>query len=43
MSEATAGGIAYSAHVGGFITGLLLVRLFAQSGRVDRLRVYHQS
>ncbi len=42
ISSATSGGVAYSAHVGGFITGLLLVRLFAQSDRVDRLRVYHQ-
>jgi len=43
VSNATAGGVAYSAHVGGFISGLLLVRLFAQSGRVDRLRIYHQA
>lgn len=43
VSNATAGGVAYSAHVGGFITGFLLVRLFAQSGRVDRLRIYHQT
>ena len=35
------GGVAYSAHVGGFVTGLLLVRVFAQARRVDRLRVYH--
>ena len=43
LSNATAGGVAYSAHIGGFITGLLLVRLFAQSTRVDRLRVYHSA
>jgi rhomboid family protein len=42
ISNVNAGGIAYSAHVGGFITGLVLVRLFAQSNRVDRLRAYHQ-
>ena len=42
LSDATSGGVAYSAHVGGFVTGLILVRLFAQSGRVDRMRVYHQ-
>lgn len=42
ISNVNAGGVAYSAHVGGFITGLLLVRLFAQPARVDRLRVYHQ-
>jgi rhomboid family protein len=41
LSTATSGGIAYSAHVGGFITGLLLVRLFAHDSRVERLRVYH--
>jgi len=43
ISNVNAGGIAYSAHVGGFITGLVLVRLFAQSNRVSRLRVYHQA
>jgi membrane associated rhomboid family serine protease len=42
VSNATAGGIAYSAHIGGFVTGLLLVRLFAQSTRVDQLRTYYQ-
>jgi membrane associated rhomboid family serine protease len=26
-----AGGIAYAAHIGGFISGLLLVRRFAKS------------
>ena len=41
ISDATSGGVAYSAHIGGFVTGLVLVRLFAQSSRVDRLRVYH--
>jgi membrane associated rhomboid family serine protease len=30
-------GVAYSAHVGGFITGLLLVRPFSAPDRVDRL------
>src|SRR6266567_5499977 len=43
ISDATAGGVAYSAHVGGFVTGLLLVHLFAQSDRVSQLRVYHQT
>jgi membrane associated rhomboid family serine protease len=43
LSDATSGGVAYSAHVGGFVTGLLLVRLFAQSSRVGQLRVYHQT
>ena len=41
ISAAPSGGVAYSAHVGGFLTGLLLVRLFAQTRRVDRMRVYH--
>jgi membrane associated rhomboid family serine protease len=35
------GGVAYSAHVGGFVSGLLLVRLFSQSTRVDRVRSDH--
>ena len=35
------GGIAYAAHVGGFLTGLALVKLFAHSERVSRMRVYH--
>ena len=41
VSDVTGGGVAYFAHVGGFVTGLALVRLFAQSDRVDRLRAYH--
>jgi membrane associated rhomboid family serine protease len=41
INAATGGGVAYSAHVGGFVTGLALVRLFADWNRVDRLRVYH--
>ena len=32
------GGVAYSAHVGGFITGLVLVRLFSMPDRVGRMR-----
>lgn len=43
LNGADSGGVAYSAHVGGFVTGLLLVRVFAQSSRVDQLRVYHQA
>lgn len=35
------GGVAYSAHVGGFIAGLALVKVFSQSERVGRLRAYH--
>ena len=41
ISDVNAGGVAYSAHVGGFIAGLLLVPLFIQSRRVDRMRLYH--
>lgn len=41
VSDVTGGGVAYFAHVGGFVTGLALVRLFAQSDRVDQLRAYH--
>lgn len=43
LSDTTSGGVAYSAHVGGFLTGLLLVRVFAQEGRVSQLRVYHHT
>lgn len=35
------GGVAYWAHVGGFITGAVLVWLFRHPQRVDRMRVYH--
>jgi membrane associated rhomboid family serine protease len=28
-SRSQAGGVAYAAHIGGFIAGLLLVKLFA--------------
>jgi membrane associated rhomboid family serine protease len=43
ISAVRAGGVAYSADVGGFLAGLLLVSLFAQPRRVDRMRVYHGS
>jgi len=36
-------GVAYSAHVGGFITGLLLVRLFSVADRVNLMRARQQS
>jgi membrane associated rhomboid family serine protease len=36
------GGVAYSAHVGGFITGLVLVRIFSQPERVDIIRARQQ-
>lgn len=41
LSDTSAGGVAYWAHVGGFVTGLLLVKLFTQEGRVRQLRAYH--
>jgi membrane associated rhomboid family serine protease len=36
---ASGGGVAYWAHVGGFLTGIVLVRLFAQPARVQGLGV----
>jgi membrane associated rhomboid family serine protease len=41
VGAVTGGGIAYSAHVGGFVTGLLLIRLFAMPDRVGPIRAYH--
>ena len=41
LTNMTVGGVAYSAHVGGFLAGLLLVPLFVQSPRVERIRAYH--
>jgi membrane associated rhomboid family serine protease len=37
------GGVAYSAHVGGFITGVALVRLFSLPDRVANLRTRLES
>jgi membrane associated rhomboid family serine protease len=31
--EESAGGVAYAAHIGGFIAGLLLVKLFVNKRR----------
>jgi membrane associated rhomboid family serine protease len=39
-AASSAGGVAYWAHVGGFITGALLVRLLAQPAMVRQLRSY---
>jgi membrane associated rhomboid family serine protease len=33
---AMGGGVAYWAHVGGFLTGVVLVRLFAHPARVQQ-------
>jgi membrane associated rhomboid family serine protease len=42
LSDATAaGGVAYWAHVGGFITGMLLIRPFTVQSRVRQLQAYH--
>jgi membrane associated rhomboid family serine protease len=35
------GGVAYWAHVGGFITGAVLIWVFRQPPKVDRMRAYH--
>lgn len=40
MNDAGA-GVAYSAHIGGFLTGLLLVIPFSQSDRVAELKARH--
>jgi membrane associated rhomboid family serine protease len=36
------GGVAYSAHVGGFITGLILVKIFSRPEFVDVIRARQQ-
>jgi membrane associated rhomboid family serine protease len=33
--EESAGGVAYAAHIGGFIAGLLLVKLFVRRREVE--------
>jgi membrane associated rhomboid family serine protease len=38
---AASGGVAYWAHVGGFLTGVLLVRPFTVSDRVRQLQASH--
>jgi membrane associated rhomboid family serine protease len=38
---ASAGGVAYWAHVGGFLMGVLLIRPFTMPDRVRRLQDYH--
>src|SRR5262249_10643176 len=40
-NDATAGGVAYWAHVGGFITGVLLIRPFTVPTRFRQLQSYH--
>jgi membrane associated rhomboid family serine protease len=38
-----AADVAYFAHVGGFVTGLTLTRLFTQPDLVPALQAYHRS
>ena len=38
---AATGGVAYWAHVGGFLTGVLLIRPFTVSDRVRQLQAHH--
>lgn len=40
-SAAASGGVAYWAHVGGFITGAVLIWFFRHPERVGRMRAYH--
>jgi membrane associated rhomboid family serine protease len=40
-STSVDGGVAYWAHVGGFLTGVLLIRLFTVPYRVSRLQSLH--
>jgi membrane associated rhomboid family serine protease len=40
-NDAAAGGVAYWAHVGGFLTGLILIRPFSMPSRVQQLRTFH--
>ena len=41
VSAESGDGVAYWAHVGGFITGVVLIRLFARPARVQQLQAYH--
>lgn len=40
--RAQQGGVAFFAHVGGFLCGLVLVWVFRNPGRTDRMKRYHQ-
>jgi membrane associated rhomboid family serine protease len=40
-ARADVGGVAYWAHVGGFVTGLILINLFKHDERVTQLQAYH--
>jgi membrane associated rhomboid family serine protease len=41
LSNTAAGGVAYWAHVGGFMTGAILVWIFRKPERVGQMRAYH--
>jgi membrane associated rhomboid family serine protease len=38
---AVSGGVAYWAHIGGFLTGAILIWIFRHPTNVDRMRAYH--
>ncbi len=40
-NQAQQGGVAYFAHVGGFITGMILIWVFRHPERVGRMQEYH--
>jgi membrane associated rhomboid family serine protease len=42
-AQQATGGVAYWAHVGGFVTGAVLIWVFRKPERVTRLRAYHAS
>jgi rhomboid family protein len=42
-AKAAQGGVAYWAHVGGFVAGIVLVWIFRQPDRVGRWRRYHHA
>lgn len=41
QTASSTGGVAYWAHVGGFITGAVLIWFFRHPSNVDRMRAYH--
>jgi membrane associated rhomboid family serine protease len=43
LTGTNAGDVAYSAHVGGFVTGLLLVRLLTQPRLLQPMQVFHSA
>lgn len=41
QSEADVGGVAFGAHIGGFVAGVVLIRLFADPALLTRRRLVH--